>query len=394
MPLFFELANVQGESLTFIRVLRLARILRILKLGKRSEGVQLLINTIVSSLSALTILAFFLTIGVIFIAAILYYFESGTFQVTPTHKGGAYISQTVYGHDLKTAFISIPVTIYYTIVTTCTVGYGDLYPQTTGGQFTAIVAMYFGVIVLAFPISVIGNRFDKYYDKARGSMSELIAQCLINLIKPWEKKSSVYLKGNGKRQLAYETSKKLSSVYVLSKVILDTENQKKIEDLLHEKGLSECIDYAEHMIKFHSKKVKTISTHNIDDSNRISYKIVHKRKVENNLPESLIQSMEENFEEKYKHKLDVPSAENEVTPNVVSPANFDTNKKFIDLPRDISIEKLEEIEGLASEILKYTKIMKRNSMETSDAERSKSMKHLFKENFDETFDENDEEAPS
>jgi hypothetical protein len=383
LPLFFEFGNVQGESLTFIRVLRLARILRILKLGKRSEGVQLLINTIMSSISALTILAFFLTIGVIFLSAILYYFESGTFEVNSTYVGGTYMLRTVYGEDLKSTFISIPVTIYYTIVTTCTVGYGDMYPQTVGGQFIAIVAMYFGVIVLAFPISVIGNRFDKYYDKARGSMSELIAQCVVNLIKPWERKPSMYAKPNGKRYLAYEASKKLSSLFVLSKVILDTRNQKKIEELLHDKGLSECIDYAEHMIKFHSKNIKTISTHNINDSNRISYKIVNKRNVESKVTESLLEVVEENIEGKH-HKIDATISDKVAVP---TPDNTDTDtkKQFIDISKEISKEKLEEIEELANAILKYTKIMKSKKMVLNKSENS--MKYLFDDNDNEADDE-------
>ena len=385
LPLFFEFGNVQGESLTFIRVLRLARILRILKLGKRSEGVQLLINTIISSVSALTILAFFLTIGVIFLAAILYYFESGTFEVNSTYEGGTYMLRSVYGEDLKSTFISIPVTIYYTIVTTCTVGYGDMYPQTVGGQFIAIVAMYFGVIVLAFPISVIGNRFDKYYDKARGSMSELIAQCVVNLIKPWER-TSMYAKPNGKRYLAYEASKKLSSLFVLSKVILDTTNQKKIEELLHEKGLSECIDYAEHMIKFHSKNIKTISTHNINDSNRISYKIVNKRNVESKVTESLLEVVEENIEVKH-HKIDATISDILAvpTPDNTDSDNTDTKKQFVDISKEISKEKLEEIEELANAILKYTKLMKSKKMVINNSENS--MKSLFDDNDNEADDE-------
>ncbi len=384
LPLFFEFGNVQGESLTFIRVLRLARILRILKLGKRSEGVQLLINTIISSISALTILAFFLTIGVIFLAAILYYFESGTFEVNSTYEGGTYMLRSVYGEDLKSTFISIPVTIYYTIVTTCTVGYGDMYPQTVGGQFIAIVAMYFGVIVLAFPISVIGNRFDKYYDKARGSMSELIAQCVVNLIKPWERKPSMYAKPNGKRYLAYEASKKLSSLFVLSKVILDTTNQKKIEELLHEKGLSECIDYAEHMIKFHSKNIKTISTHNINDSNRISYKIVNKRNVESKVTESLLEVVEENIEVKH-HKMDATISDILAVPTPDNTDKTDTKKQFVDISKEISKEKLEEIEELANAILKYTKIMKSKKMVLNNSENS--MKNLFDDNDNEADDE-------
>ncbi|PAV85868.1 hypothetical protein WR25_09123 [Diploscapter pachys] len=40
-----------------------------------------------------------------------------------------------------------------------TVGYGDLVPVTAGGKFIAAVASVCGIITLAFPISMIIERF-------------------------------------------------------------------------------------------------------------------------------------------------------------------------------------------------------------------------------------------
>lgn len=40
-----------------------------------------------------------------------------------------------------------------------TVGYGDLVPVTTGGKIVAAVASVCGIIVLAFPISMIIDKF-------------------------------------------------------------------------------------------------------------------------------------------------------------------------------------------------------------------------------------------
>ena len=42
-----------------------------------------------------------------------------------------------------------------------TVGYGDMYPITFAGQFTASLCMLCGIFVLGLPIVIIGNSFDE-----------------------------------------------------------------------------------------------------------------------------------------------------------------------------------------------------------------------------------------
>jgi hypothetical protein len=53
--------------------------------------------------------------------------------------------------------------MYWAFVTCTTLGYGDFYGTTTTGRFLACVCAILGIIVLALPISVVGNTFTTEY---------------------------------------------------------------------------------------------------------------------------------------------------------------------------------------------------------------------------------------
>ena len=55
----------------------------------------------------------------------------------------------------KTGFTSIPQSIYWTIVTITTVGYGDISPQTPVGKFLASVLMLIGYGIIAVPTGLV-----------------------------------------------------------------------------------------------------------------------------------------------------------------------------------------------------------------------------------------------
>ena len=55
-----------------------------------------------------------------------------------------------------------------------TVGYGDLVPQSFGGKVTATFASICGIIVLAFPISMIVEKFAAAQESAALAQAELI----------------------------------------------------------------------------------------------------------------------------------------------------------------------------------------------------------------------------
>jgi len=61
----------------------------------------------------------------------------------------------------ETGFTSIPRSIYWTIVTLTTVGYGDIAPQTNLGQFLATIIMVLGYGIIAVPTGIVTVEFSK-----------------------------------------------------------------------------------------------------------------------------------------------------------------------------------------------------------------------------------------
>ena len=63
--------------------------------------------------------------------------------------------------DNESGFTSIPRSIYWTIVTLTTVGYGDIAPQTPLGQFVASMIMILGYGIIAVPTGIVTVAFNK-----------------------------------------------------------------------------------------------------------------------------------------------------------------------------------------------------------------------------------------
>jgi voltage-gated potassium channel len=55
----------------------------------------------------------------------------------------------------ENGFSSIPISIYWAIVTLTTVGYGDIAPQTVAGQSLAAFIMILGYAIIAVPTGIV-----------------------------------------------------------------------------------------------------------------------------------------------------------------------------------------------------------------------------------------------
>ena len=62
----------------------------------------------------------------------------------------------------ENGFTSIPRSIYWSIVTITTVGYGDITPKTILGQMVASILMIISYGVIAIPTGIISSTFTKY----------------------------------------------------------------------------------------------------------------------------------------------------------------------------------------------------------------------------------------
>ena len=77
----------------------------------------------------------------------------------------------------ENGFKSIPVSIYWCIVTLTTVGYGDISPATPLGQFIASVIMIMGYGVIAVPTGIVTSEITRSQSKEESSSSKSCSNC-------------------------------------------------------------------------------------------------------------------------------------------------------------------------------------------------------------------------
>ncbi|MGO4998664.1 ion transporter [Oceanisphaera sp. W20_SRM_FM3] len=137
---------IPGASfLLMVRLIRVFRILRILKLIRYVNEANVLLRSLNQSRRKITVFFGSLFILVTLFGSLLYVVEGPE-----------------YG------FTSIPVSIYWAIVTITTVGFGDITPQTPLGQGIAAVTMLMGYAIIAVPTGIIsaelGRELRREYD--------------------------------------------------------------------------------------------------------------------------------------------------------------------------------------------------------------------------------------
>lgn len=131
----------KSDILEFFSIIR---ILRLFKLTRHSPGLKILIHTFKASAKELTLLVFFLVLGIVVFASLVYYAEK--LQANPHND-----------------FRSIPEGLWWAIVTMTTVGYGDMAPKTYVGMFVGALCALAGVLTIALPVPVIVSNFSMFY---------------------------------------------------------------------------------------------------------------------------------------------------------------------------------------------------------------------------------------
>jgi voltage-gated potassium channel len=142
LPTYLSLILVGSQSLVVIRMLRLLRVFRILKLTRYTQAGRTLAIAIWASREKISVFIFFVTILVVIIGTVMYLVE---------------------GED--SGFTSIPMSIYWAIVTLTTVGYGDISPATALGQFLASFVMIMGYAIIAVPTGIVTAEMINPQDK-------------------------------------------------------------------------------------------------------------------------------------------------------------------------------------------------------------------------------------
>lgn len=135
MPFFHEL-----------RLLRIFILFRVFKLFRYTKSIQILFSVLATKkFEFITLLVF--ASAVIFVSSILIYIMEANNPDSPIN--------TLYD------------SLYWSVVTISTVGYGDVTPITDEGRFVAMLVIVAGIAVLAFTTSIVVSAFTEKLDEIR-----------------------------------------------------------------------------------------------------------------------------------------------------------------------------------------------------------------------------------
>lgn len=132
IPSYLGLIFAGANYLLIVRLVRVLRVFRVLKLVRYWSEANVLLRAM--RMARRKILVFFVAVLILstVFGAIMYVVEGP-----------------------QNGFSSIPKSIYWTIVTITTVGYGDITPHTVLGQIVASIAMLTGYSIIAVPTGIL-----------------------------------------------------------------------------------------------------------------------------------------------------------------------------------------------------------------------------------------------
>ena len=132
LPAFLGLVLPGSHYLAVLRLLRVLRVFRVLKLVPYMAEAEAIIRALRASRRKITVFLFSVLIIAVVLGSLIYVIEGE-----------------------ENGFTSIPRSMYWTIVTLTTVGYGDLTPRTGLGQAIAAVIMVMGYGIIAVPTGLV-----------------------------------------------------------------------------------------------------------------------------------------------------------------------------------------------------------------------------------------------
>lgn len=132
LPSYLSLLVPGGQVLAVVRILRVLRVFRILKLAHYVGEANLLGKALRASRYKITVFLFAVVTIIVVVGSVMYLIEGP-----------------------ENGFTSIPVAMYWAVVTLTTVGFGDITPQTMWGQLLASCLMIVGYGIIAVPTGIV-----------------------------------------------------------------------------------------------------------------------------------------------------------------------------------------------------------------------------------------------
>ena len=132
LPTYIAILMPEAAPLVVVRLLRVVRVFRILRLMSLFTELNEILSALRNTARSIFVFLIMVMVVVVVFACVMYVIEGA-----------------------GSGFESIPMSIYWAVVTITTVGYGDLVPQTPAGRFVAGFGMLVGYSIIAVPTAII-----------------------------------------------------------------------------------------------------------------------------------------------------------------------------------------------------------------------------------------------
>ena len=136
LPGYIALIFAGSSHFAIIRTLRLLRMFRVLKMVGHVEGANTIMRGLAASRAKITVFFTAVLIFAVMAGTLIYIVESGI---------------------KNSQFTSIPVSIYYAIVSITTVGYGDITVITPLGKVITSLMVLAGYAIIAVPTGIVAS---------------------------------------------------------------------------------------------------------------------------------------------------------------------------------------------------------------------------------------------
>lgn len=136
LPGYIYLISGASSHFAIIRTLRLLRMFRVLKMVGHVRGADVILRGLAASRAKITVFFTAVLVFAMIAGTVIYVVESG-------REG--------------TQFTSIPISIYYAIVSITTVGYGDIVACSALGKFISALMVLTGYAIIAVPTGIVAG---------------------------------------------------------------------------------------------------------------------------------------------------------------------------------------------------------------------------------------------
>lgn len=140
-----------------LRAIRVLRVLRVFKLGRYSMAINVMVAVARQEARAIGAVLFVIAVVLVFTSALMYLFE---------HRAQPHV------------FADIPTSMWWSVVTLTTLGYGDMVPITPLGRLLGGLTAVLGIGMIALPTGVLASGFSEQMRMRREEYREAVERAL------------------------------------------------------------------------------------------------------------------------------------------------------------------------------------------------------------------------